>query len=153
MNNLKSMLREHFQSSYDRIYVHFSLWWCIQSWFYLIFWHISLLEEVERSTNLDYPGESARISLPVVFFLHCIGSGPLLTIWALKTTGGYRPHVQLDPFALKWMTSETCYCDQETAASNKEDSIDIFDLHSRNQLEEVKQEKRERSCWLLISSC
>lgn len=144
------MLCKHLLSLYNLIYIHFLLWCEYHSChFYLSSWHLSLLEEVERSPNLVFQGSLLSISLPVVLFLHSLGSGPLLAIPALKTTGDCEHHVSLCPFALKTTASEACKCDQEGAASKKRGLNRYFDSHPRNQVQKVKSKTET----LLVSSC
>lgn len=94
-------------------------------------------------------GSLLSISLPVVLFLHSLGSGPILAIPALKTTGDCKHHASLCPFALKTTASEACKCDQEGAASKKRGLNRYFNSHPRNQVQKVKSKTET----LLVSSC
>ena len=122
-----------------------------QSLFYLSSWHISLLEEVERSTSFIYPRgpaqpPSACGPFPSLFWLWATSCQP-----ALKTTGDCKHGVSLSSFVLQRTISEACTREPEAAASKKnENLVDVLTC-----ILEIRwrEEKREQSCWLLVSSC
>ena len=121
-----------------------------QSLFYLSSWHISLLEEVEKSTSFIYPRGPAQPPSACGLFLHS-------WLWAtscqpaLKTTGDCEHCVSLSSFVLQRTISEACTREPEAAASKKnENSVDVLTC-----ILEIRwrEEKWEQSCWLLVISC